>query len=39
VADFLAARFVPADHAARLAARVRTPMVLTKRGALVIGRK
>ena len=39
VADFLVARFVPADHAAQLAARVPTPVVLTKRGALVIGRK
>ncbi len=38
VADFLVARFVPADRAARDAARVPTPLVLTKRGALVIAR-
>lgn len=39
VADFLVARFVPADRAARDAATVATPVVLTKRGALVVGRK
>lgn len=39
VADFLVARFVPAGRAARDAAAVATPVVLTKRGALVVGRK
>ncbi len=39
VTDFLTARFVPADRAARDAAVVETPVVLTKRGALVIGHR
>jgi SAM-dependent methyltransferase len=39
VTDFLVARFVPADQAAMAAAAIATPVVLTKRGGLVIGRK
>lgn len=39
VADFLRARLVPADRAVRDAAAFETPLVLTKRGALVVGHK
>jgi SAM-dependent methyltransferase len=39
VTEFLIARFVPADRAAHDAATVPTPIVLTKRGSLAIGRK
>lgn len=39
VRDFLEVRFVPADAAAEAAGRVATPITLTKRGALVVGRR
>jgi hypothetical protein len=34
--DYLVARFVPKDRAAAAAARLRTPLAVTKRGALLI---
>lgn len=39
VTDYLVARFVPADRAARDAAAVPTPLTVTKRGALLVCRK
>jgi SAM-dependent methyltransferase len=39
VRDFLIARFVPPADAAAAAAHIGTPLVVTKRGALVFGRK
>ena len=39
VRDYLEVRFVPADAAAEAAGRVATPITLTKRGALVVGRR
>jgi SAM-dependent methyltransferase len=39
VRDFLIARFVPADDARRAADALAAPLVLTKRGALMMGRR
>jgi hypothetical protein len=39
ITDYLIARFVPARRAAAGAQTLSTPLVVTKRGALVIGRK
>jgi SAM-dependent methyltransferase len=39
VRDFLITRFVPLADAAAAAAHIETPLVVTKRGALVFGRK
>jgi SAM-dependent methyltransferase len=35
VRDYLIARFVPPDQAARSAARIRTPLIITKRGTFI----
>jgi SAM-dependent methyltransferase len=37
IADYLVARFVPAQRAAAAARTLPTPLVVTKRGALIIG--
>jgi hypothetical protein len=39
ITDYLIARFVPAQQAAAGARTLPAPLVVTKRGALVIGRK
>jgi hypothetical protein len=38
VRDYLIARFVDPEHATAAAAQVRTPLVITKRGAVVYAR-